>query len=262
MPDLHACAARIAQAKAVLFDWDGCLSNGGALLPGARALLGSLGSRAYILSNNSTSQPRDLVQVLAEQRVPFDADRVLLAGHQTLCRQAIAAMGRGVHLVASEPMTAFAAALGIRLTGEAERVVLLRDVTFTFEKLEAAANAARRCGKLVLANPDLTHPGVGGAVVPETGALYAAIAACLGDVEITVEVIGKPGPFLFETALSRARVSPDEAIMLGDNPSTDGLGAQSAGVAFIQIEPGGAIDMAALAPLLSPRPLPAKRAVR
>ncbi|USQ95285.1 HAD-IIA family hydrolase [Caulobacter sp. RL271] len=255
MMDLGDGAARLARSRAVLFDWDGCLSNGGRLLPGARELLQALGARAFILSNNSTSQPRDLVRLLADQHVRFDIDRVFLAGHQTLCRQAITAMGQSIHLVASPAMTAFAAAMGIGLSGEPRTVVLLRDTSFTFDKLEAAANALRRCGKLVVANPDLTHPGVDGAVVPETGALQAAIAACLDGAPVDIEVIGKPGPFLFETALARAGVAPHEAVMLGDNPTTDGLGARAVGVPFIQIEPGGAVDMAGLAARLLDPPI-------
>lgn len=249
MSEIASAAEQLTSAKAVLFDWDGCLANGGALLPGARDLLRSLGRRAFILSNNSTDLPRDLRAFLAAERLDLEADHILLAGHQTLCRQAVAAIGQRVHLVANPAMTDFAAGLGIELAGEdADAVVVLRDTTLTFAKLEAAANAARRCRRVILANPDLTHPGVGGAVVPETGAVYAAIAACLTDVEIEVDVVGKPGPFLFQQALARARIAPGEAVMLGDNPATDGAGAQAAGIPFVLIQPGGAVDMASLAP--------------
>lgn len=255
MSELAGAAAQLRKSKAVFFDWDGCLSNGGRLLPGARALLQALGGRAFILSNNSTSQPRDMVRILAGQQVRFEAERIFLAGHQTLCRQAITAMDKNIHLVASPDMTAFATALGIGLSGEPHAVVLLRDTSFTFDKLEAAANALRGCGKLVVANPDLTHPGPDGTVAPETGALQAAITACVAGIKIDVEVIGKPGPFLFEAALARAGVAPQEAVMLGDNPTTDGLGAEAAGVPFVRIEPGGAVDMASLAARLLTLPI-------
>lgn len=249
MSDVDLAAKQIAAAKAVLFDWDGCLSTGGALLPGARDLLRTLGPRAFILSNNSTDLPSDLKAMLAAERVSFDSERILLAGHQTLCRQAVAAIGRPIHLVANAAMTAFAVSLGIRLTGGAPAaVVILRDTAFSFDKLEAAANAALQCRHVVLANPDRTHPGIDGAVVPETGAIAAAILACLDGAEITPEVVGKPSPFLFHEALARAGVKPAEAVMLGDNPLTDGAGARAVGIPFVLIQPGGAVDMAGLAP--------------
>ena len=64
----------------------------------------------------------------------------------------------------------------------AELVVLCRDRNFNYAKLAAAANAVRGGAKLIVANPDLTHPGRSGTVVPETGSLLRAVLACAGNV--------------------------------------------------------------------------------
>lgn len=252
MLDLREAAARIAEAKAVLLDWDGCLATGGALLPGARDLLQLVGARAYILSNNSTDQPGDFQGFLAAEGVPFDAERIFLAGHETLRSLAASDRDRRIHLVASPAMTTFASSLGVKTTRSSpDAVVILRDTNFTFDKLEAAANAARRCRRVMLANPDLTHPGRNGAVVPETGSLWAAIKACLGPARIKLEVIGKPGPLLFQQALTRAGIGPEAAVMLGDNPLTDGLGARAAAIPFMRIGPDEGVSMARLAPVVA-----------
>lgn len=254
MADLDALADQVADADAVLLDWDGCLARGGRLLPGARALLLALGSRAWILSNNSTDVPQGLQRLLEGEQVRLPAERILLAGHHTLCRQAVQCHGRPVHLVANPRMREFAANLGLlHAEADVEAVVLLRDTTFTFAKLAAASTAARACGRIVLANPDLTHPGPDGTLAPETGALHAAIRACLGGSPVEVEIIGKPSPAMFDAVLAQAGVEPAYAVMIGDNPTTDGAGATAAGLGFVQVDPDGVVSMAALAPRITTR---------
>jgi 4-nitrophenyl phosphatase len=108
---------------------------------------------------------------------------------------------------------------------EPDIVVLMRDARFTYAKLERAANAVRNGAKLVVANGDRTHPGPAGRLVPETGALLAALLACAGE-QAQVEVVGKPGPLLFERACRSLGISPQQAVMIGDNPETDGEGAR------------------------------------
>jgi ribonucleotide monophosphatase NagD (HAD superfamily) len=177
-----------------------------------------------------------------------------LAGHQTLCQVAVRWMGRNVYLIASPAMRLYAAGLRLVLTeSDADVVVLLRDTDFSYSKLALAANLLRRCKRLVLSNPDLTHPADHDAVVPETGALLAALSACL-DETVTIDAIGKPEPLLFQTALTRAGVMPQNAVMIGDNPSTDGAGAKALGIPFVLVRPGTEISLEALWPMLPQAP--------
>ncbi|MFC5343376.1 HAD family hydrolase (plasmid) [Brevundimonas staleyi] len=248
MRESSQSAQLIAGAEAVFLDWDGCLADSDGLLPGARELLLALGRRAYILSNNSTDLPQDLQRRLGAAHVQMEKGNILLAGHQTLLRQAVISQGRPVHLVANPTMTAFAASLDMRLShGDADCVILLRDTSFTFDALAAAANSARRSGHIVAANPDGAHPGPNGTIAPETGALLAAVVACLAGAPVEVEVVGKPQPTLFRAALSSAKVEPGRAVMIGDNRDTDGAGAASCGIPFVQVDPRGPTTMAVLA---------------
>lgn len=241
----------IGEAKAIFVDWDGCLAQNGQLLPGAADFLRKTAPRSFILSNNSTDLPEDFQAFLAREGVTMSAGRILLAGHQTIGHVAGAYQGRKVHLVANERMRAHAREVGIATAGsEAEVVVLLRDTGFRYETLQIAANHLRSGARLVVANPDLTHPGCGGAIVPETGALLAALAACVDLSTIDVEIIGKPSSHLFDFALSRANVLPSEALMIGDNPATDVVGAQRSGIRAVLLEHGitSIADLAQAAP--------------
>ncbi len=82
----------------------------------------------------------------------------------------------------------------------------------------------------MISNADASHPGPGDSVVPETGALLAALQVCIGEAALTQQLFGKPGPLLFERACAYLGVSPSEALMIGDNRDTDGVGASRAGI--------------------------------
>jgi HAD superfamily hydrolase (TIGR01450 family) len=111
---------------------------------------------------------------------------------------------------------------------KADVVVLGRDVHWSYAKLALLANEVRRGAVLVAANPDLTHPGNDGLVVPETGSLLAAVEAAAGVA--ATHLIGKPAPTLFLAALERLRSTPRDTIVIGDNPLTDRAGARGLGL--------------------------------
>ena len=61
------------------------------------------------------------------------------------------------------------------------------------------------------------------------------------DFAVTSGEVGveKPNPLAFQTALIRAGVEADEAVMIGDQPSSDIVGAASVGIAPILIDRDG-----------------------
>jgi 4-nitrophenyl phosphatase len=125
-------------------------------------------------------------------------------------------------------------------------MVLLRDTRFSYARLLLGVNALLDGGRLIVSNPDVTHPGVAGRVVPETGALLAAIQACIPVGALHMEVIGKPNAHLFQTACAALSIVPSQAIMIGDNPATDIIGAQQFNMAAVLVSPGSKMSLADL----------------
>lgn len=125
-------------------------------------------------------------------------------------------------------------------------VLLMRDHEFSYEKLALAANALRAGARLVVSNGDLSHPGVDRRVVPETGALLAALMACTGKPDMSWQLIGKPGPTLFAKACMALGVEARDAVMIGDNPLTDVEGAALAGIPAILIGQHSGLTLADL----------------
>jgi 4-nitrophenyl phosphatase len=221
----------LAEARGILLDWDGCVAVGDSILPEACRLIADASDRVAILSNNSTHLPEDIADLLARNGLSIPSERIVLAGTETIHWAASRRSAR-VLLLAAPRMRDYARSQGLDLVrNDADMVLLMRDARFTYAKLERAVDAISGGAQLVAANPDRTHPGPGRRLVPETGALLAALMACVPSAEVLT--IGKPGPLLFEKACAALRVAPQDAVMVGDNPETDGAGAAALGIPSI-----------------------------
>jgi HAD superfamily hydrolase (TIGR01450 family) len=234
----HAARDTVAAARGILLDWDGCVAMDNRPLPDAVRFIAQRLERVAIVSNNSTDTPADLARILAMAGVALPAERIILAGTEALA-QAAQERPSAVLVIGDPRIKAHARRLGLPLSdGKPDVVVLLRDPRFTYAKLQRAANALRSGARLLVANPDLTHPLPGGRVAPETGALLAALTACVAGLGIEPRVVGKPSPILFRQACAAIGVDPAEAVMIGDNPDTDIRGAQALGLGAVLVTSG------------------------
>ena len=231
--------------KAILCDIDGCLIAGETALPGARELVSRFGERLVAISNNSTDTPETLEQRLARLGIAIPAERIVLAGATAIDEIAMASPGARLALFGSAALSARAVSRGLVLSDrDADVALLTRDVDFTYGRLERLVRLLRAGTELIVANIDATHPAADGGLVPETGALLGAICVCLP--ELKYRTIGKPEEALFRMALLKAGAGTRDAIVIGDNPATDGEGARRLGMAFAAIGNGAARNIAEL----------------
>lgn len=230
----------VARAALVLVDLDGCLAFGGVPHPDAARFLSAIDGRYVVLSNNSSTTPDALARELSEHGLAVDPRRILLAGAAMIEMLAEEDKAKFIQLIASDEIVAYARIKGLRLIeAGGDIVALARDTGLTYAKLARAVAALAAGAQLVVSNPDLTHPGMGRIPVPETGALLAALRACLPDID--PRIVGKPAPILFRRALARFGVDAAQAVMIGDNPATDGEGARGMGMKALLVGPGHAL---------------------
>ncbi|TKT78286.1 HAD-IA family hydrolase [Aquamicrobium sp. LC103] len=224
----------LADRSAILCDLDGCLLSSGHVYDGARDFVRACGDRLWIVSNNSSDTSATLAARLVGLGLPILADRILLAGEQTLRFLAQDQSHKALAVYVDAPLRTLAKELGLT-NGSAtpEIVVMGRDRCFGLGTLEELAAHVVDGAELWAANLDLSHPAATGYPVPETGALLRAVEACAGP--FAVRSIGKPAPDLIEIALARSGVERTRAVFIGDNLATDGEAARAAGVAFIRI---------------------------
>ena len=219
-----------------VFDLDGTVYLGDALLPGAADVIGrvrDLGRRTVFLSNNPTRAPRQYADKLGALGVATPVTDIVnpvvtvprwLQEHHP---------GAGVFAISEEPLTRALATAGIRLTENPEEidvVVASFDRTFEYRKLQIAFDALwfHKRARLITSNPDRFCPMPGGRGEPDAAAIVAALEACTG---VTCEAnLGKPGAEMLETVLGMLGLSADRCIMIGDRLSTDIAMAVSAGM--------------------------------
>jgi HAD superfamily hydrolase (TIGR01450 family) len=245
MPAVTARSALdgLENASGILLDWDGCVAVSDRPTVRAIQFIQERIAKIAIVSNNSTNLPEDFAHILARSGIQIDPRRIILAGVEAL-KRAVELEPRSVLVLGDSRIKAYARALGLAIAHDnADLVVLLRDKRFSYSRLQRAVNSLRGGARLIVANPDVTHPGARGMVVPETGALHAALSVCLEGVAVETEVIGKPASRLFERACHVLGIEPQAAVMIGDNPATDIAGANAMNMQSILIGARSAIRL-------------------
>jgi HAD superfamily hydrolase (TIGR01450 family) len=232
-----------------LLDLDGTLVHRDVAVPHAAELLERVADRYVVVSNNSTHTALGLSRGLRRIGLHVPARRIVLAGEHTVRLIVRTPAKARLRLVASAALRRRARDLGCTLVeSEPDVVVLARDPHFTYDKLASIVNQVRAGARLVVTNPDLSHPACGGGLVPETGALMQAVVACSGVQP--AQIIGKPGDLLFREGLRRLNARAADTLMIGDNHSTDALGAASLGMRSVLVGAALEAQFSSLAALL------------
>jgi HAD superfamily hydrolase (TIGR01450 family) len=229
----------LADGGGILADLDGCLIAGDTVLDGSVELARRAGGRLVVISNNSTHSPAGMRRRLLAMGLDIAADRLVLAGMAAVEATARRFAGARVLVVGSRAVEKACRAAGLVPVGRAgeapEAVLVCRAPDAGMRLIQEAVVAAARGVPVVVANPDITHPGPGLVPVIETGTLAEILRLCAG-AEMTV--IGKPEPGLFEAGLARLGLPVPRVLMIGDNPRTDGEGAERVGLKVLLMPAG------------------------
>ncbi len=229
--------------SAYLFDLDGTIYLGEALLPGAKdtiAALRTAGRRTIFLSNNPTKTREQYATKLSQLGIPTPAEDIVnssLVMVRWLLREA--PLSR-LFVVGETPLQNELREAGFRLSdqaGEIDIVVASFDRTFTYHKLQVAFDAIRAGARLVATNGDRYCPVPGGGQ-PDAAAIIAAIEACTG--ARCDPIVGKPSPIMVSTIMALLKFPPDRCIMVGDRLETDITMGISAGMATCLVLTGDA----------------------
>lgn len=247
----------LAQASHLLLDLDGTLVRQNEAIDGAAELLARFEGRFAIVSNNSTHTAQGLSLRLRRLGLRVPPGRIVLAGECAVELLARQQPGARVMVVGSAALQRLATGRGLRpVTAEAEVVLLALDLRFSHARLSAVVHELRSGARLLVANADTSHPGPQGRLVPETGALLAAVEAASG--VRPWYVVGKPEPLLFEKGLRCLGADPARTLVVGDNPATDAAGAARLGLACVLVGDAAGAQAASVAELAA-LPVPTVR---
>ena len=219
-----------------LFDLDGTVYLGDALLPGAHELvtrLRELGRETLFLSNNPTKDPAMYAEKLERLGLPTPVTHIVNTVVTMTAWLVEHAPGARVFVIGEEPLRRSLQQAGLELSedpAEIDVVVASYDRTFDYRKLQIAFDALWQHGRarLVTTNPDAYCPFPGGRGEPDAAAITAAITASTG---VRCEVnVGKPDRIMLDTAVRVLGLEAEGCLMVGDRLHTDIAMAVRAGI--------------------------------
>ena len=225
---LSALADRYDQ---FILDLDGCVWLGGEPTPGAVDALEQMrlaGKRLAFATNNAYESGEDLVAQLWKIGVRASLRDVVTVGGAMQHVLAETRGGRTAFVIGTASMRRHVTDAGLRvlngtdLASRAEVVVVAGTTDLVYDDLRRAVQAVTRGADLLATARDPTYPQPDGAW-PGTGAVLAAVEYATGR---TAEVVGKPQPQLFHTAVDR--LGEGNTLVVGDRVGSDLAAAAAA----------------------------------
>ncbi len=224
--------------RGVVLDMDGVLWHGDKTLPGFGELfetLRQLNLPFVLATNNATKTVAQYTEKLARFGVQVSPEHILTSpGAAANHLQEHFTAGTNVYVVGEAALHETVSAAGFTVlgpdeirSGQTAPVVVggLTTERLSYDLLAMASLLVRQGAAFVATNYDLTYPAEIGQL-PGAGAVLSVIASATG-VEPTV--VGKPHAGMFQAAVKRLGVQPEEILMVGDRLETDIFGAQAAG---------------------------------
>jgi glycerol 3-phosphatase-2 len=217
----------------VILDLDGCVWVGDDAIPGSPEAIAALrraGKRVAFATNNSWHPGEDQVAKLWRLGIQASLGDVVTVGGALQHLLAETRHGRTAFVIGTESLRRHVADAGLHvlngtdLAARADVVVVGGTDDLHYDDLRTATLAARRSGDMLATGRDPTLPMPGGDW-PGTGALLAAVETASG---VTAQVVGKPQPQLFLTALDR--MGEGRTLAIGDRIDSDIAAATAAGL--------------------------------
>ena len=244
--------SKIDNISGLIIDMDGVLWHGNEPIRGLVTFFETLREidLPFVLAtNNASLTQRQYIDKLSKMNVVVTADEILtssmatasyLDAHQPKNKRRVFVIGEtGLQ----EPLIEH----GFTLTGlyevnqkeqsdkvGADLVVSGLDRKLTWDKLATATLNINQGASFYATNVDTTLPTELGDVMGNGGTV-AALEAATG---VRAVSIGKPGPILYQQALSTLGTTLDETIAIGDRLNTDILGAVNTGIRSILVLTG------------------------
>ncbi|MEA2195963.1 MAG: glycerol-phosphatase [Solirubrobacteraceae bacterium] len=218
----------------VLLDLDGCVWVGEQstrAAPEAVAQLRSADKRIAFITNDSQRSGEEYVRKLWSLGITASLGEVVTVGGAI---QHVLAEGypRGgtAYVIGSEAVYRHVGDAGLRIVNgtdlatRADVVVVAHHEDLDYHELREAVQAVLAGAQMIAAGRDRTFPMPDGPW-PGTGAVVAALEYATSR---TAEIVGKPDPQVFLTALDR--LGPGRALAVGDRLDADLAGAAAAGL--------------------------------
>jgi HAD superfamily hydrolase (TIGR01450 family) len=234
-------------------DLDGTIYLGSSLFPFTKLFLEKLreSGRDYIfLPNNSSLGPREYVQKLQSLGLAVEQEQVYTSADATLEYLLNFGPGHRLCVFGTDPLIRFFEANGFIIEpDEPDALVLGSDLDFDYSRLHHATRLLKKGVPFFATHPDATIPIEDGDILPDCGAICAALTASTG---IEPFVLGKPSIHMIEGVFRRTGLGPSELAIIGDRLDTDILSGKENGLLSILVLTGETSKQALLKSNIKP----------
>lgn len=220
--------------RGLILDMDGVLwrdSEPIGNLPAIFDQIRECGLRLILATNNSTKTLAQYQEKLCRFGVEVDIQQIINSAQAVgIYLQEKFPDGASVYVLGQPSLKSTLESYGIHVVDESEHkvdiVVASLDFNLTYDKLSHASLLVQSGSYFIGTNPDVTLPTPEG-FVPGSGTVIGALEIASGK---KAKILGKPESGLYEIALRRLQLAPDETLAIGDRLETDIAGAQKAGI--------------------------------
>ena len=224
--DMTTTYPALSAFRYLITDMDGVLWRGREPLPGLAAFFQFLRQhdiRFVCATNNASTLPEKLAERLQGWGAVVHPEEIVTSSIATADYLAdTLSAGARLYVVGMEGLRVPLVQRGFEIADDRVAAVVAGiDWHLTYDHLKRAALNIRAGAAFIGTNGDRTFPSNEG-IIPGAGAILAAIETGSGVKPI---VMGKPEPYLYETALKRMQAVPAQTLVLGDRLETDILGA-------------------------------------
>jgi glycerol-1-phosphatase len=226
-----------------ILDLDGCVWVGDEATPRAVEAIAALrqdGKEVAYATNDPRSATEEYVARLWKIGVRASVRDVVTVGGAMQHLLAETRTGRTAFVIGTDSLRKHVTDAGLRvlngtdLASRAEVVVIGGTEDLVYDDLRQAALAVRRGADFLATARDPTYPQPDG-LWPGTGAILASVEVASGE---TAEIVGKPQPQLFLTALDRMGTG-GRTLAVGDRVDTDLAAAAAAKLDAALVLTGG-----------------------
>jgi glycerol-1-phosphatase len=223
----------LASYDHVLLDLDGCVWIGDEVIPKAPEAVAQLresGKSVAFLTNDPRRSPEDFVRKLWSLGMRASLEEIVTVGAAIQHLLATRASPSDVYVIGAPAIFRHVTEAGMRIVNDTDRaaeaqlVVIAGHDDFHFAELRDATQAVLAGAEMIAAGRDRTFPAEDG-LWPGTGAIVAALEYA---TDRTAQLVGKPDPQMFFTALDR--LEPGNTLVVGDRLDSDLAGAAAAGL--------------------------------
>ncbi|GAA5111982.1 TIGR01458 family HAD-type hydrolase [Haloechinothrix salitolerans] len=224
--------------RGVLIDIDGVLTVSWRPLPGAVDALAWLRRAGYplkLVTNTTSRSRRWIADTLVDAGFDVSIDDVVTAPVATAAYVAEHFPGARCLVLNSGDISEDLAGFDV-VTDGAPDVVLVGGAgpEFSYDALNTAFEHVRRGARLVAMQRNLFWRTDAGLQL-DTGAFLAGLEQA---ARVEADVVGKPAPSFFASALRLIDVAAEDAMMVGDDIESDVLAAQRAGLTGVLVKTG------------------------